>query len=174
MNSSEVLRSIGHLLNNHLNPANSKMRHAFLGVFAINHIPFRRLRPPFFMVINTDPSHKEGEHWVAVFQGNENQKIEYFDSYGLPPPQIILTALQGNLAGILFSKKRFQSFCSSVCGEYSICFLMCRLYGMRFHNFLTLFKDSTMENDIFVTHLFSLLTCSEINKNRFSTIGICD
>lgn len=174
MNSSEVLRSVEHVLNNHLSSTNSKMRHAFLGVFPINHIPFQKLKPPFYMIINTDPSHKEGQHWVALFQGNENQRIEYFDSYGLPPPQIILTALQTTLTEIILSRKRIQSFCSSVCGEYSICFLLCRLYGMRFHNFVELFKNSTVDNDNFIINFFSHLTCSEINKDRFLSIGICD
>ena len=39
---------------------------------------------PSAYVINSDPSSKPGEHWVAVYF-DKRGRGEYFDSYGLPP-----------------------------------------------------------------------------------------
>ncbi|KAJ8050089.1 hypothetical protein HOLleu_03153 [Holothuria leucospilota] len=57
---------------------------SFQGVFASD--PLRELQPnyPCSLVINLDPSHLPGSHWVAVFISKERHG-EYFDSYGLPP-----------------------------------------------------------------------------------------
>ena len=38
---------------------------------------------PSAYVINSDPSSKPGEHWVAVYF-DKRGRGEYFDSYGLP------------------------------------------------------------------------------------------
>ena len=38
---------------------------------------------PSAYVINSDPSSKPGEHWVAVYF-DKRSRGEYFDSYGLP------------------------------------------------------------------------------------------
>ena len=47
----------------------------------------------FGLIINTDNSDMPGEHWVAIFKNNN--KVEYFDSFGLPPLQeeIAITCL---------------------------------------------------------------------------------
>ena len=39
---------------------------------------------PSAYVINSDPSSKPGEHWIAVYF-DKRGRGEYFDSYGLPP-----------------------------------------------------------------------------------------
>ena len=39
---------------------------------------------PSAYVINSDPSSKPEEHWVAVYF-DKRGRGEYFDSYGLPP-----------------------------------------------------------------------------------------
>ena len=37
----------------------------------------------FFFFVNTNPSYKPGEHWVAFFI--TPSKVYYFDPYGIPP-----------------------------------------------------------------------------------------
>ena len=41
------------------------------------------LKHPTSMVVNTDPSWKQGRHWVAIYLPNSGS-LEYFDSFGEP------------------------------------------------------------------------------------------
>jgi hypothetical protein len=58
----------------------------YFGTFARDRIPKAKLKSHGALIVNTDPSIKEGEHWVAMMI-NEDGTGEYFDSYGLPPLQ---------------------------------------------------------------------------------------
>jgi len=56
----------------------------FIGLYAADQLsPFIHTFPAA-IIINTDPSNKPGEHWVAVYIFNSGHG-EYFDSYDLPP-----------------------------------------------------------------------------------------
>ena len=56
----------------------------FLNVYAADKLPKDRIeRDRWLLVVNFCPSNYRGEHWVAVF--SENGKLEFFDSFGLPP-----------------------------------------------------------------------------------------
>jgi len=55
----------------------------FLGTFSCDTIPKINNFPSSF-IVNTQPSGKGGEHWVAIYINNE-RKGEYFDSYGFKP-----------------------------------------------------------------------------------------
>ena len=55
----------------------------FGGVFARNKVPTIPKRKYISYVVNTDPSHKPGEHWVAFFF--TPSEVYYFDPYGIPP-----------------------------------------------------------------------------------------
>ena len=128
----------------------------FRGVFPINHVPRRRLKTPFGMIINTDPSEEEGEHWVALFQAHEQQPVEYFDSYGLPPSSHLVQVFHKDK--LVYSTRRLQSYCSSLCGEYCILFLLYRFYSISFIEFLKLFLSTPEVNDIYLFHLYHALT----------------
>ena len=54
----------------------------FDGVYAADRLP----NDPRLLVCNTDPSHKLGEHWVAIYVDEEGRYGEYFNSFGRPPP----------------------------------------------------------------------------------------
>ena len=56
----------------------------FIGVYAADQLPHFIHTFPAAIIINTDPSHKSGEHWVAIYIANTGHG-EYMDSYGLPP-----------------------------------------------------------------------------------------
>ena len=55
----------------------------FLGVFASNELPSKISTYPSALIANTDPCNKPGQHWVAMFFPDEENKEEFFDSYGL-------------------------------------------------------------------------------------------
>jgi hypothetical protein len=103
-------------------------------------------------VMNTDPSSKGGQHWVAVFfdgRPNGSHSIEYFDSYGEEPPLEILAELEKikdklkvtypmKLKVNQIKQQRANSF---TCGYHSIGFLKDRFQGKRFRE-VTKFDDS--------------------------------
>ena len=85
-------------------------------------------------VINTDPRHKPGAHWLAFYYDSVKQQLEYFDSFGLP-----LTCYS-SVARSLTDRKlvvvakntcdMLQSVHSTACGYYCVLFLHYRVrYG---------------------------------------------
>ena len=59
---------------------------SFQGCFASNEIP--KIQKNKFIILNTDPSEKQGEHWTVLFRENEDL-YEFFDSLGLSPKLIL-------------------------------------------------------------------------------------
>jgi hypothetical protein len=53
------------------------------GVYARNRLP-RLLNVPSALVGNTDPDHRMGQHWVAIYI-DANSRGEYYDPTGRPP-----------------------------------------------------------------------------------------
>ena len=93
----------------------------FAGVFPRNLIPsIETLKTPSCFVSNTDESHSPGEHWVAFYIANPN-RIEFFDSYGMPPSVYGFT-----LNVSCYNTTQYQSFDSNVCGHYCIFYLYVR------------------------------------------------
>ena len=66
------------LLKKHL-----QSRPVFKGVYARNKLP-RLLNVPLALVGNTDPDHRMGQHWVAIYI-DANSREEYYDPTGRPP-----------------------------------------------------------------------------------------
>ena len=54
----------------------------FGGVRASDCLPWQEEDATKYFVINTDPSHMPGQHWVALYLG---QTPEFFDSLGMSP-----------------------------------------------------------------------------------------
>ena len=53
----------------------------FQGCFASDEIP--KIQKKKFIILNTDPSEKQGEHWTVLFRENEDF-YEFFNSLGQP------------------------------------------------------------------------------------------
>lgn len=110
-------------------------RKYFAGVFASDRIPSKVPFYPCCMVWNTDSADKPGEHWVCVFVKDKNSKIDYFDSYGLPPPLATFRLFLSRASGALtynYNHVTFQGLTSTVCGHYCLYFLglKCRGWSM--------------------------------------------
>ena len=54
----------------------------FLGVYASNDLP--DLYANTFIILNTEPRHKSGSHWVVLYK-NKEHVFEFFDSLGKSP-----------------------------------------------------------------------------------------
>jgi hypothetical protein len=71
----------------------------------------------YIFLISPSEKIKNG-HWVAL--KIDKDKTYYFDSYGIPPPQIIATNIKTPL---YYNNKQIQELSSTHCGIYCIYFL---------------------------------------------------
>ena len=101
------------------------------------------------IVFNTDPSTKDGQHWISLYMdlGNHNNDypgIYYFDSFGRKPPKEIKelikkTQNQGekcNCEPYYFYNDYSYQKRNSQCGMYAIHFIKKMLEGLSFEEYL--------------------------------------
>ena len=112
----------------------------FLGVFPRDKLS---LFGDGALVINTDPSTKPGEHWIAVFI--KNGSAEYFDSYGSDPPKW----LKKYWKNVMWTSNPvpLQSPLSAVCGQYCVYYLLHKARGYDMNSLLLNFTDDVDFND---------------------------
>ena len=125
-------------------------KHYFRGVFACDQLPTRYVPRPSAFVVNTDPSNKPGQHWVAIYI-TQNGEGEYFDSYGQKPtlPQL-KSFLKKNATSTTYNQRPLQGPLSAVCGQYTIFFLLNRCRGLSLTKIISLFSSDKMDNDFSV------------------------
>jgi len=101
-------------------------------------------------IINLDPSHKKGSHWIALYiSPHRSKSIEYFDSYADDPPESLQRDLRLLVAKInpstylklKVNKIKNQAENSSNCGFFAMKFILDRLSGKKF-------KDITGYSDV--------------------------
>jgi hypothetical protein len=108
-------------------PVHRKQKH-FLGVFASNQLPHTIRSFPASLVVNTDPAHKPGTHWIA-YHFDDQRRLDYFDSEGLPPlPRdgSLAQFANRNASTIAYCNRPLQGIHSAACGYYCIAFLVLR------------------------------------------------
>ena len=126
------------------------IRKDFVGVFPADMLPTKaRDAKPGFYVVNTDPHFKAGEHWVAFYipLDMKTNPMEYWDSYGLKPPEIFTPFLNRMY---LRNTKFIQHPLSSTCGQYCIYYILMRYKGHSIEEIVSVFSEDTLENDIIV------------------------
>lgn len=125
-----------------------------IGVFPCNKLP-SKIKKPSFIVANTDPSNKPGEHWVAFYFPTKGH-AEFFDSFGQPPNKRYFTKfLERHSRKYVINSHRFQGNFSSTCGNYCCLFLYYRSIGKTLKQFSNNFSPYNFEsNDVKVISLF--------------------
>jgi hypothetical protein len=100
------------------------------------------------ITFNLDPHYKPGIHWVSMFIDFESDTIEYFDSFGIAPPEEVYKLVNKFIENckkqnikLIFSwnNKEIQRN-NSECGIYSIYFLTQRLHGNTFDDIIKKLK----------------------------------
>lgn len=92
----------------------------FQGVFSIDTIPHLCSGT---LIINTAPAEASGAHWLAVVVGTTNRESGYyFDSYGRPPPQVIVDFLNRNCEAWNYNVHQLQSIDTQCCGQWCVDF----------------------------------------------------
>jgi hypothetical protein len=117
------------------------VQHGFLGVFASDQLPHRIGSFPASLVVNTDPLHKPGTHWIAYYFDPE-RRLDYFDSEGIPPlpgTSNLARFAKRNASKISFCDKPVQGLHSAACGYYCISFLALRARGYNIKDIVSLY-----------------------------------
>ena len=98
-----------------------------------------------FFILNLDMSTNEDSHWVCFYYNNDKILIEYFDSYGIVPSNII-----SNNYKCLYNSSRFQSYQSKACCYYCIFYIYHRYHGLSLYEIIkkcsltNLYKNQTI------------------------------
>ena len=122
----------------------------FLGCFPLDELPHFPQRLPASLIVNTDTSIGNGDHWLALVLGKD--KCFYFDSFGLPiVEEYLLKFLEPHYKVATFSDVCIQHIKSDKCGEFCILFVKHVKSKTTYHKFLSHFNHKNLkENDFFV------------------------
>lgn len=116
----------------------------FKGVYALDFV--NSCRGPGIYVCNTQPSSMPGEHWIVLCVTNDN-KAEYFDSFGSPPTKKEFKRFLANTADWSYNEDAIQHPLSTVCGHYCVLYAINFAKNRSISDFTSMFGDNTLEND---------------------------
>lgn len=134
----------------------SVMGSTFGGVWPCDLLPSKIDKRPLYLVVNTDPKDKQGQHWVGIILEAEDGTASFFDSYGHGPnadfyPKHFNRFLSRNALEIRYNRRQVQDHFSSTCGAHVIFFLCQRFKGLSFQEAMRLYSDNLRKNDNMVT-----------------------
>ena len=134
-------------IDNFLATLNSQL---FFKVVAENELNFK-LKEESVIISNTQPLGLPGKHWVAFYY-NEDQEMEFFDSFALNPQEYsknFESFLQINKLGRFYirNKKILQNENSNICGLYCMLFYYSKIKQHSYKKFLSQFTENTLLND---------------------------
>ena len=113
----------------------------FKGVYALDEIDKIPVSNKMGVVLNLDKSNEPGSHWVALYiDADDDQAVEYYDSYGEDPPESLMKDIKGLIDKInpstylkfKINKIKQQSENSDSCGIMAMQFLIDRFNGKPF------------------------------------------
>ena len=82
------------------------------------------------VVINTqDYLDGGGTHWVCVVHQPDSDDVEYFDSFGVQPSDVVLDYMKTSGKGVVYSDSHIQDINSVTCGYYVCYFILERSKG---------------------------------------------
>lgn len=145
--------------------------------------PINAIKKPL-LIVNTDSSAHEGEHWVAFFLDQQNKVIEIFDSSGKTTAnsnKYFSSYFKKNLTGmrIKYNSTCIQHHLSNLCGVYCLVYALYKAKGVSLDKFLQLFTSDLEANDKKVLCIFektfrkhydyfnSKNKCVQISKNLY-------
>lgn len=103
----------------------------FKGVYAANEIFI--VKPPAFIIVNTDEKGGNGKHWIAMFLNKE--RCEFFDSFGRSPTfyhQYWENNFKRFSKDYVYNSIVLQEPSSDDCGKFCIYYCILRNLGVSF------------------------------------------
>lgn len=102
----------------------------FRGVFSKDMLP-KIINKNESIVINLEDYFAgDGTHWVGVYNYPDSNVVEYFDSFGLYPPDDILAYMKtSQKTDCIYNSSEIQDLDSIMCGYYVCYYLKQRYHG---------------------------------------------
>ena len=120
------------------------VKHNFLSVYPYDLFPLSILNQqhPCSFIVNLSKSTEPGTHFVCIYVDNNN-KLEYFDSYGLAPflPRLINFITRNYDKRSLYNPYTIQNLSSYFCGYYCVAFLISKDLGWSIEDFYSVFNN---------------------------------
>lgn len=180
MDTITLLKDLKKIQTNHNNnkiKSLKRQKSMIINVYAADRLPRRNLNlnaNNYFLIANDSPSTSSGTHWLAFFLSRKNNQniIEYFDSYGFSPYKnnYFTRFLQRFGNKIIYNKKMLQSPFSTKCGKYCICFLHHKSTNKSMASFVKLFSSNFSDNDKKIEKMYKEITKPKSNNQ---TGGSC-
>ena len=115
-------------------------------------------------IYNLEPSYMSGSHWVATFV--KDGRINYFDSFGLPPFQEIVNHAEKKNLTLIHQNNQIQDLSTTTCGYFCLYFLNEMNKGSSYFELLQVFDvHDTMKNEIFIERYFKKISRHMVNEN---------
>ena len=137
-------------------------RDVFRGTFAVNERVSKPTVLPAGYIYNTHPrSSSVVGHWICIYVYMSQRKlyVEFFGSYGLKPPDQLLTMTQSWTRHVCWNRHLYQSSTSLICGMYCVYFLYYRCFGWSMKQIKAHFTTNTLTNDKLVQDsIFTLVS----------------
>lgn len=126
----------------------------FKGVYPSDLLPWKT-KLPLRIIINTDPSGKPGQHWVAISIDEEGNGF-FFDSFALPPvvPEIKRFLDTRATKGWIRNNRQIQDITTSTCGYYCVLFIIYVCNALPPKWFTYYWGDNTYHNDVNILKIF--------------------
>ena len=94
-----------------------------------------------------------GTHWVCLFNDENLNDVEYFDSFGLVPPIEVVEYLKTANKNIVYNDAQIQNINSILCGYYCIYYIKQRDSGRAANDVLSDFHEKpTAFNEAFMKY----------------------
>ena len=103
----------------------------FRGVFSKDTLPKKMQQNESIIINIQDFLDGGGTHWVCIYNDKKSKDVEYFDSFGLYPSDIVIKYMKTLKKGIVYSSNQIQDINSVMCGYYCIYFIVERYKGRK-------------------------------------------
>ena len=102
----------------------------YRGTYSKDMLP-KRINGNESVIVNLqDYFEGEGTHWVVIYNDNNGDSVEYFDSFGLKPPIECINYMETSNKLIEYNSSQIQNIDSIMCGYYC-CFYIIERYKSR-------------------------------------------
>jgi hypothetical protein len=105
-----------------MNERKGKLKTKFIGVFSRDDLP-QKINNNESLIFNLDDLKGNGTHWTSIYNCNDSKYCEYWDSYGLAPPQEAIKLMRKTNKKIAYSNSQIQSVNSVLCGYYCMYYI---------------------------------------------------
>ena len=126
----------------------NEIKKNFIGIYPIDNMNELKQNNNL-MIVNLDPSHKPGSHWVVLYRKDQDT-VEYFDSLGNKPNQSIVKHLFNQNFTCIYSTKRIQNYNTNTCGLYCLFYSYYCCRSCTLQNIVNCFTNDLNKNETIV------------------------